>query len=142
MCEDRCRTRLDPARMPSNTVAKYVWAVLKVRALCRELDQALIGVEQTKTALMATHQADALWAEGRKLFSRSLRSRRYWTMLTADLEDFVRVHRPHGSLVADTGALTPNGYRLTIACQCGVTFERWITPEEAARDLVTLARLN
>jgi hypothetical protein len=54
---------LDPARMPSNTVANYVWAVLKVRALCRELDQALIGVEQSKTALMTVHQADALWTE-------------------------------------------------------------------------------
>jgi hypothetical protein len=63
-------------------------------------------------------------------------------MLTADLEDFVRGHRPHGLLVPDTGALTPNRYRLTVACPCGVTFERWITPEEAARDLLMLARLN
>jgi hypothetical protein len=62
---------LDPARMPSNTVAKYVWAVLKVRALCRELDQALIGVEQSKTALMTAGQADALWAEA-QTFLREL----------------------------------------------------------------------
>jgi hypothetical protein len=60
----------------------------------------------------------------------------------ADLEDFTAGHRSHGRLTADTGALTPNGYRLTVACLCGVTFERWITPEEAARDLVVLARLN
>jgi hypothetical protein len=53
-------------------------------------------------------------------------------MLIADLEDFTGSHRPHGRLIADTGALTPNGYRLTVACPCGVTFERWITPEEAA----------
>jgi hypothetical protein len=63
-------------------------------------------------------------------------------MLTADLEEFVRGHRPHGPLVADTGALTLNGYRLTVACPCGVMFERWITPEEAARDLAILARWN
>jgi hypothetical protein len=31
--------------------------------LCRELDQALIGVEQFKTALMTAGQADTLWAE-------------------------------------------------------------------------------
>jgi hypothetical protein len=82
----------------------------------------------------------AIVALGR--FSRSLRPRQYWTMLTADLEDFVRGHRPHGPLVPDAGALTPNGYRLSVACPCGVTFERWITPEEAARDLAKLARLN
>jgi hypothetical protein len=63
-------------------------------------------------------------------------------MLTADLDDFVTGRRSHGPLTPDTGSLTPNGYRLTVACLCGVTFERWITPEEAARDLVMLARLN
>jgi hypothetical protein len=29
-----------------------------------------------------------------------------------------------------------------IAYPCGLTFERWITPEEAADDLAMLARLN
>ena len=62
--------------------------------------------------------------------------------LTVELADFVVGHRPHGPLTAATGALTPNGYRLSIACMCGLTFERWITPEEAARDLLALARLN
>jgi hypothetical protein len=52
--------------------------------------------------------------------------------LVADLEDFVTEHRPHGTLTATTGELTPNGYRLELACPCGVTFERWITPDEAA----------
>jgi hypothetical protein len=23
-----------------------------------------------------------------------------------------------------------NGYLLTVACPCGVTFERWVTPED------------
>jgi hypothetical protein len=62
--------------------------------------------------------------------------------LTAELSDFVAGHRPHGPLTVATGALTPNGYRLTVACQCKVTFERWITPEEAARDLLMLTKLN
>jgi hypothetical protein len=62
--------------------------------------------------------------------------------LAADLEDFTAGHRPRGPLIADTGALTPNGYRLTVACACRVTFERWITPEEAGRDLAMLARLS
>jgi len=62
--------------------------------------------------------------------------------LLADLEDFVTEHRPHGTLEATTGELTPNGYRLEVACSCGVTFERWITPREAAEDLAVLARLN
>jgi len=35
-----------------------------------------------------------------------------------------------------------SGYLLTVACPCGVTFERWITPGEADRDLVVMARRN
>jgi hypothetical protein len=62
--------------------------------------------------------------------------------LLADLEDFVTEHRPHGMLTATTGELTPNRYRLEVACPCGVTFERWITPREAVEDLAILARLN
>ena len=55
------------------------------------------------------------------------------TLLT-DLEDFVTEHRPHGTLKATTGELTANRYRLEVACSCGVTFERWISPGEAAGD--------
>ena len=62
--------------------------------------------------------------------------------LREDLEDFVTRHLPHGTLAATTGELTPNGYRLEVKCPCGVTFERWITPEEAVIDLALLARLN
>jgi hypothetical protein len=51
-------------------------------------------------------------------------------------------HRPHGTLTGDAGEPTPNGYRLWIACPCGLTFERWITPQEAGDDLAMLARLN
>jgi hypothetical protein len=60
----------------------------------------------------------------------------------ADLEELVTRHRPHGTLAANTGDLTTNGYRLEVACACGVTFERWITPREATEDLAILARLN
>jgi hypothetical protein len=62
--------------------------------------------------------------------------------LLADLEDFVIEHRPHSTLTAFTGDNIPNGYRLEVACPCGVTFERWIAPREAAEDLAMLARLN
>jgi hypothetical protein len=62
--------------------------------------------------------------------------------LTAEVQAFVTDHRPHGTLTGDAGELTPNGYRLEIACPCGVTFERWITPREAAEDLAMLALLN
>ena len=60
--------------------------------------------------------------------------------LLADLQDFVSLHRPHGQLDADAGEPTPDGYRLTVNCQCGVTFERWITPQDAAVDLALMAR--
>jgi hypothetical protein len=62
--------------------------------------------------------------------------------LLADLEDFVSLHRPDGQLDADAGEPVPNGYRLLFACPCGVTFERWITHEDAAIDLALLARWN
>jgi hypothetical protein len=32
--------------------------------------------------------------------------------ITADFEEFVTVHREHGRLTSDVGALTPNGHRL------------------------------
>jgi hypothetical protein len=62
--------------------------------------------------------------------------------LLAGPEAFVTEHRPHGTLTGDAGEPTPNGYWLWICCPCGVTFERWITPEEAATYLAILARLN
>ena len=62
--------------------------------------------------------------------------------LLADLENFVTEHQPYGTLKATTGELTQNGYRLEVACPCGVTFEWWITPADAAIDLAILARLS
>jgi hypothetical protein len=62
--------------------------------------------------------------------------------LLADLEAFVRDHRPHGGMTGDATQPAWNGYRLTVACACGVVFERWVTPEEADADLVRLALLN
>jgi hypothetical protein len=60
----------------------------------------------------------------------------------ADLEEFVRHHRPHGPLTADATEPAWNGYLLTVACPCGVTFERWVTPEDAEVDLLRWASLN
>ena len=31
---------------------------------------------------------------------------------------------------------------LTVACRCGVTFERWVTPLDAELDLLHAASLN
>ena len=61
--------------------------------------------------------------------------------LLADLQEFVADHHPHGPLTAD--ATDPAcGYRLTVACRCGVTFGRWVTSEGAELDLLHFARLN
>jgi hypothetical protein len=62
--------------------------------------------------------------------------------LLSDLDDFGRDHRPHGTLAATAGEITPHGYRLEVACPCGVTFERWVSPDDAAEDLAYRARLN
>jgi hypothetical protein len=45
-------------------------------------------------------------------------------------------------MTGDATEPASNGYRLTVACACGVVFERWVTPEDADADLVRIARLN
>ena len=62
--------------------------------------------------------------------------------LLAELEEFVGDHRPHGPLTCDATEPTWNGYLLTVACPCGVVFERWVTPEDAERDLLRLVTAN
>ena len=59
--------------------------------------------------------------------------------LLADLEDFVHDHRPHGTLTGDATEPAWNGYRLTVACPCGVVFERWVTPGMAQEDFLRTA---
>jgi len=53
--------------------------------------------------------------------------------LVDDLQEFVHDRRIHGTLTADATEPAWNGYRLTVACSCGVVFERWVTPEELRR---------
>ena len=56
--------------------------------------------------------------------------------LAADLDEFFALHRAHGGLTPTAGELTPNGYRLELACSCGVTFERWVTAQDAVDDFL------
>jgi hypothetical protein len=62
--------------------------------------------------------------------------------LLTELEEFVSVHHPHGTMTGDATEPAANGYQLTVTCTCGVVFERWVTPEEADADLLRLATLN
>ena len=55
-----------------------------------------------------------------------------------DLTAFVQDHQAHGQLVGDASAPGPWGYRVTVACPCGVTFERWVTELDATEDLLRL----
>jgi len=61
--------------------------------------------------------------------------------LAADLDEFVALHRAHGALTPAVDELTLNGYRLELACACGVTFERWVTAQDAVVNLLR-ARLG
>ncbi len=54
----------------------------------------------------------------------------------ADLEQFVQTHRPHGELTWWTTPATAKGYKVRVACPCGVTFERWVLPQDAEEDLL------
>ena len=59
-----------------------------------------------------------------------------------DLETFVLNHRQHGTMTADATEPAWNGYMLTVACACGVVFQRWITPLHAESDLTAWAKSN
>jgi hypothetical protein len=54
----------------------------------------------------------------------------------AALTDFVTRHLSCGQLAAETTDPGAAGYMLSVSCPCGVTFMRWVTPVEAARELV------
>ncbi len=56
--------------------------------------------------------------------------------LYTEVMDFIERHRAHGSLSGDASAPAMRGYLLIVTCTCGVVFERWATPAEAAGDLV------
>jgi hypothetical protein len=58
---------LQHGRASSYTVANYVRAVLKVRALRRELAHTLLEVERWKNALKSRRQAATLLAEAQAL---------------------------------------------------------------------------
>ena len=62
--------------------------------------------------------------------------------MLSEHSDFLDSHRPHGPLTADATEPVWNGYLLTVACSCGVVFERWVTPEDAELDLLRTAGLN
>ncbi len=65
--------------------------------------------------------------------------------LLADLQAFVQDHHLTTRtvlLTADATAPAWKGYLLTVACACGVVFERWVTPEDADRDLIGWAKTN
>jgi hypothetical protein len=62
--------------------------------------------------------------------------------LLADLQGFVSDHRPQSPLTADATEPAWNGYLLTVACPCGLVFQRWVTLERADRDLRAMALRN
>jgi len=56
--------------------------------------------------------------------------------LLTDLEEFVHDHRQHGILTGDATEPAWNAYLLTVACPCGVVFERWVTLGDAMNSLI------
>jgi hypothetical protein len=54
----------------------------------------------------------------------------------AALSDFVTRHLSCGQPTAETTKPKATGYMLSVTCPCGVTLMRWVTPAEAARELV------
>ena len=59
-----------------------------------------------------------------------------WKTSYGDLHRTDTILEAHGGFTPTVGELTPNGYRLELACCCGVTFERWVTAQDAVDDLL------
>jgi hypothetical protein len=60
----------------------------------------------------------------------------------AQLCGFALAHRRcAGPRRADVSLATPSGYSLIVRCGCGQEFTRWVTPEDAAEDLLWSALL-
>jgi len=59
-----------------------------------------------------------------------------------DLTAFVQDHQAHGKLVGGASEPGRSDYGVTVACPCGVVFERWVTELDAAADLLRLAGRN
>ncbi len=60
----------------------------------------------------------------------------------ADLRGFALAYRRcAGPRRADASLPTPSGYSVRVRCGCGVEFTRWVTPEDAAEDLLRSALL-
>jgi hypothetical protein len=60
---------LQPGRASCYTVASFVRAVLKLRALRQELAQSVLDVARCKKALASRRQAGILLAEAQELFN-------------------------------------------------------------------------
>jgi len=56
--------------------------------------------------------------------------------LIRELEEFARSHRPCGQMTADASRPSPEGYLLSVECECGASFERWVAPEVADAELL------
>ncbi len=54
----------------------------------------------------------------------------------ADIQKFIEEHHDCGDLARHALPPTLDGYRVMLACSCGETFDRWVTPEAARHDLI------
>jgi hypothetical protein len=65
----------------------------------------------------------------------------HWFALDARFDSVLPVcsHNTRPSFATESAW---NGYLLTVACPCGVTFERWVTPMDAELDLLHAASLH
>ena len=59
----------------------------------------------------------------------------------SELRGFGVAHRERIELRGDADPLTPDGYRLWVACSCGARFDRWVTEDDTEADLLRSALL-
>ena len=56
--------------------------------------------------------------------------------ILSSLDNFFGLHFACGRLEGDAEPVTADGYGVWIACSCGARFDRWVTPDDAERELL------
>jgi hypothetical protein len=53
-----------------------------------------------------------------------------------ETQKFIEEHRPCRKIVGGVHPPTAEGYRVRMVCACGDKLDRWVTFEDAGRDLI------
>jgi len=53
-----------------------------------------------------------------------------------EIQQFIASHQACGKVTGQVQPPTADGYSVSVSCDCGENFARWVTPEAARYDLI------